>query len=582
MSKHYLTICLIVCLCLAGGSFAAPSIADNANCDLSINDVPVKLSSSARLVDGIAMLPMREFFEKMGAGVSWYPDDRIVTAYRNNMQIKLAIDQTTAYRNGQPFNLPCAPLIIDDQTYLPAQFIAESFDMFYQFKDATINLVKRNIDKTYFINFMEYNTHYIAEYDLTMVLPFGWYELADNRFGIDDEYDDYALSVNRYERADFGDSAAFIASQRQKLIDHYGDIISFTYQKTIYGDDLNYESFGYFLNGETDKRIIDNYVLEQGEHYYFFACDSAATTDINYIRSMIQIILNKVQFNAATIETSDEHYFEYPELFAAKMTFNALLSSNMDVYNYLPFSGKIADGNRYDKLYAVVSKGFNQIDFKIGIAADGNFNAKIFTPFGLAKHNIAIYGHKRGQRDDLLLQFSVLNLSNEPIQHLIPSEYVQSNKTEALSLASYLTYKKSGQYFKAKSIFDYIVSDINLESDTLDTLERLRNSTAVITDQSATPLEMTLAMTALLRASDIPAKVIYGKLDGRIHYAVEAKINGLWAIYDPVSFLLWSGDGNGQSTGFAAPPDLQLLKPFHYINRHIYLSLLKDYRVLKY
>ncbi len=552
------------------------------NFKLIVDEATVSLAAPVRLINGVFMLPMRAFFENLGATVTWYPETRQVIAYKYNMQVKLAIDDAVALRNGNRYQLKQAPLIIDDLTYIPAKFTAESFDMSYQIADDRINLRRRENARKYFVDGVEYETRDIKRYDMTFAVPYGWQELSDLRFGIDDEYDDYAMSITAVP-ADARNSQAFIDELKQSLIDKHEDKITFTYQSIHNSDDLTFQTLGYFYNGLSGNRIVDIYLLKQGDHFFVFEGNSAAKSDIGFVRSVFREMLDKLQFNRQTIETSDEHYYEYPAMYAVGMNLNKPIASNMEVVNYVPFEGSLKQIDKYDYLYAIVKKGAEEKTFKIGIDDAGNFNAKIFTPFGLAKHNIAIMGNQKNSEDDVLLKFSALNLSNAQIKYLIPSEYVRSNETEALSLANYLTYQNNNAYLKAKAIFDFVTDEIELENLTLSALEQMRNSTQVVTEKTATPLEMCLLTTALFRASDIPAKLTMGKIGRRIFYAVEAKINGVWVVYDPVSVKL---SEVADDSAKVSPQDRAT--PCNYFYNHYYLDLAEfkalfdSYRQLSY
>ncbi len=533
MNKRFAIFALICCLL----TVQLP-LAEQANTSrgfkLVVDEASVNLDAPARLINDVVMLPMRAFFERLGATVTWYPETRQVTAYNYNMQVKLAIDDVVATRNGYSYQLKQAPVIIDDLTYIPAKFVAESFDMTYQRVDNTLKLSKRDNAKKYYVDGVEYNTRYIERYDMTFAVPYGWQELSDLRFGIDDEYDSYSMAIKTYA-IENRSIAQFIKELKQALIETHADKITFTHQSVLNSDDLTFQNLGYFYKGDVENQIVDIYILEQNEQFFVFEGSCAARSDVGFVRGVFGDMLNKLQFNRQTIESSDEHYYEYPAMFDAGMTLIEPISSNMEVSNYVSFQGNIRQVEKYDYLYAIVKKGAEKKTFKIIIDENGQFNAKIFTPFGLAKHNITIMGNRKGREDDTLLKFSALNLSSAEIKHLIPSEYVRSNETEALSLANYLTYQKNNAYLKAKAIFDYATNDIELENLTLSSLEQMRTSTEVVTERAATPLEMCLLTTALLRASDIPARLTMGKIDRRVFYAVEAKINGVWVIYDPVS-----------------------------------------------
>ena len=124
---------LIVLISMMG---IAPSYAQQAE----ENSVPEKMDNLQFIIDyefrtfsrqplnmeGRLLLPMREFFEAIGAEVSWDPEVRQVTAVYGEKKLVLFIDDTAALLNGIKKELDVAPIIFHDSTYIPLRFAAES------------------------------------------------------------------------------------------------------------------------------------------------------------------------------------------------------------------------------------------------------------------------------------------------------------------------------------------------------------------------------------------------------------------------------------------------------------------------
>jgi len=71
------------------------------------------------------MVPFRAIFEALGAIVQWDAETRTVTALRDNMEIKLAIDGP-AYKNGAAISLDVPAKIVNSRTFVPLRFVSEA------------------------------------------------------------------------------------------------------------------------------------------------------------------------------------------------------------------------------------------------------------------------------------------------------------------------------------------------------------------------------------------------------------------------------------------------------------------------
>lgn len=86
------------------------------------------------LPPGRAMVPMRAFFETLGARVEWNGRTQQVTGIRGDRVVTLQIGSTTAYVNGAPVALDAAPEIRHGRTFIPLRFVAESLESTVEFR----------------------------------------------------------------------------------------------------------------------------------------------------------------------------------------------------------------------------------------------------------------------------------------------------------------------------------------------------------------------------------------------------------------------------------------------------------------
>ena len=74
------------------------------------------------------LIPARAVFEAIGAEVTWNPDTKEVYITDSNNIVVLAIDKTTAYKNGDEIVMDVAPKIINDRTMIPIRYAAVAMD----------------------------------------------------------------------------------------------------------------------------------------------------------------------------------------------------------------------------------------------------------------------------------------------------------------------------------------------------------------------------------------------------------------------------------------------------------------------
>lgn len=76
--------------------------------------------------DGFTLIPVRAIGENLGAKVSWDGEKQLVSIKSPSTELKLYINQTTAYINNIPYELEVPAQLINNRTMVPLRFIAEA------------------------------------------------------------------------------------------------------------------------------------------------------------------------------------------------------------------------------------------------------------------------------------------------------------------------------------------------------------------------------------------------------------------------------------------------------------------------
>ncbi|AEG59722.1 copper amine oxidase N-terminal domain-containing protein [Desulforamulus ruminis] len=116
--RKKLTAVLTLCLLLLSTSLAMAA----APPTIYINEDSLVTENPAVIEEGRTLLPLRAIFEAMGQEVGWNAEDQSITSGG----IWLQIDNPTATVDGVEVTLDVPAKIIDNSTYVPLRFIAES------------------------------------------------------------------------------------------------------------------------------------------------------------------------------------------------------------------------------------------------------------------------------------------------------------------------------------------------------------------------------------------------------------------------------------------------------------------------
>lgn len=91
------------------------------------DDEKIEFDQIPVIENGRTLVPLRAIFEKIGAEVDWNEADKTVTAQKDDTQISLTIDNTTAVKNGEKIELDVPAKIVNGRTLVPVRFVADCF-----------------------------------------------------------------------------------------------------------------------------------------------------------------------------------------------------------------------------------------------------------------------------------------------------------------------------------------------------------------------------------------------------------------------------------------------------------------------
>jgi hypothetical protein len=72
----------------------------------------------------ITMIPLKFISDVLGAKVEWYPNTKEISILQRDGEIQLQINSLTAYVNGVPYTLSTPPMIHQEYSFIPLQFVA--------------------------------------------------------------------------------------------------------------------------------------------------------------------------------------------------------------------------------------------------------------------------------------------------------------------------------------------------------------------------------------------------------------------------------------------------------------------------
>lgn len=94
--------------------------------NLMFNGTPLINDVNAMIINQRTLVPVRGFFELLGASVKWNPNLRMVEVKRQDTVVQLFINSKIAFVNGEEVEMDVPAQIIFDRTMVPVRFISEA------------------------------------------------------------------------------------------------------------------------------------------------------------------------------------------------------------------------------------------------------------------------------------------------------------------------------------------------------------------------------------------------------------------------------------------------------------------------
>ncbi|MEK8126668.1 M13-type metalloendopeptidase [Paenibacillus filicis] len=117
---------VILSLSLLATVFPSVHAADKA-LSVWLNGEEIQFSQSEPVLEnGVTLVPMRPILEKLDVQLNWDEASRTVSGAKDGLSLSLQIGSTDAIANGQAVKLEVAPKLIQNVTYLPLRFVAET------------------------------------------------------------------------------------------------------------------------------------------------------------------------------------------------------------------------------------------------------------------------------------------------------------------------------------------------------------------------------------------------------------------------------------------------------------------------
>lgn len=356
----------------------------------------VEFETQPIVLNQTIMVPMKEFFQALGCNVKWINDTKEVIAYKNNMFIKLKINDLTAYKNGKAQTLKEPPIIRDGKTLVPADFIAETFDMNidYNQKLQLVDIASTTETNKYTIlSNSFYKEQLINDFGVSISTPTFWNkkEGLDNTFEYEDDFEFYQLVVNKQDIDNTMSLNRFTELHKAKLLEAYGEALTFNGKSVLRTDNftMNVVFSSMTIEGESRNQIL--YFVTANGTGYIITCTYGRFVNEEDAMDLFNNVLSTFQVNNLTLNAEEEHYFEFDSYFENQMAIETEIYSNMSVENSIVIKGTLSPDHNIGELKAIVSKENERLEFPITIEKN-RFSGTIYLPFGLGKHNTILAG----------------------------------------------------------------------------------------------------------------------------------------------------------------------------------------------
>ncbi len=533
MRKTFLFI--IICLIFV---FSFSAFSEDIVMNLYINQIPIELSNEVLLINDTIMVPLVEAFETLGAQVF---QNGIINSYYLNTFVKINPDNNYYTINGKKYSNSLFKYK-GDVLYVPLNLLNLAFD----FNTEYIENRQVYLNANTIIQYRNYNSipYRLISFDdegARFSVPLDWEKLDEHTYGYDSNYGRISANFSTRELNDNIDLDLIMDTYLEHLTMEYKDRITFSRSdQKIY----NYLTSNVLYIETNVNDILTKHVIHfvpTDNQVYIMAFRYPTSINESFILQVFENVMNTFYIDESSLDVSSEHYMEFVAARDYQLTLSSKVYSNMTVDNMFNFEGYFNTEELIDSLTVTVSRQNEQLEFYVPVENNA-FKTPIYIPFGLGKHNVKVAitpeekkitfddnNQSLPEEEKLLLKYSVVNLNKKSIRYTIPTIMVQSDHNSIKSMSKLLTNKYHTYYSKAKGIYNFIVEYVEI----LDVNESNYSALDVYEAYEGTETENILYLASLLRAQDIPAKVVEGTNSYVSHVWAEAYLNAQWIIIDP-------------------------------------------------
>ena len=585
-------ITIILILILIIGSVSYANEVDNNSIDIYYNDEEINFATEPIIKNNLLMVPMRQFFESFDANVNWINETRHVLAYKGNTFIKLQIDEPISYNNGKKVTLKSPPIIENSRTLVPVEFVAKTFDMNLSWNEdrSRLDIKNKYRDNIYsYLGETFFKKYYLKNEEIEFSLPHSWSKDSDNKYSVSHYggLQKYELTISRGYLNDLS-LDEYILNIQESIQNNNLNQMIFSKISSVEFNDIQFKVMHVSRIEDEDnesKKIL--YFFEYDGKVYLFNFSYEGEIQNEDAVGLTNLIMNSLRISTLTINREKEHYLEFKKFFELGINLETELYANMDTNNEFTFEGTVTKDS-INELQVIVEKNGQRKIFDVPVE-EGNFKEKIYTPFGLGKHNITVlyngdvnknYNNQsiitlNREDSSVIMQFSVVNLADDNILYLIPSELVTSKDKDLTSAAKIITIDQNNSFDEANSLYKWIFNNISLveaneiTEETLNSNDpvELKDSKEVFDTSQGSKIELNILYTALLRSIDIPARITKREtIDEEIFYQTEIYLNGRWIITDIATEMLTQNNDRYSNTIYYNIYDQNYFEQFQYEN----------------
>ncbi len=543
---------------------------------ISLNDELMMLEEPAVIVEGRTLIPVKFIFEPLGLDVTWNGETRTATGSKEGLKIDMDIDSTIAYVNGQPVELDVAATIINDRTYVPLRFVAESTGAIVTWHGETRHIgIEYITEQSYEELFKEIYVDVNDEDGPNMpIIREQYHDILEQIMSLKDKYleSEPQIKLDLIALASSGGlvledtltlEEIFLQMHKYKLNQHQAlidglqtkyDVYNFDNGDKYYGDfylnqmsGLGYYNFetGGALLGQFENNMRNGYLSEiydLGYDYSLFVDNQAVGMRFSYTEVSEGYILGVTYYDKNGRQGISQ-----------QMTFDQNDSKLHDAYySYKDNESVGLEYVRYKEGYELFDRGNIEKDVVLRIDPDGKINIaptdengisdQLFTGFGFTRFNNGV--EYIGNFDDWSRlgdgMYYAKDDSSDSISNLMD--------LQADDILDELSLEDLTEEEKIKVLHDYLANHILYDPEPLgenDYKEISHTAYGALIDGVAVCDGYAEAFKYLLDKVGIENRLIFGEVDedgsfeGEVNHAWNlVKVDELYRHYD----LTWDDD----------------------------------------